>query len=320
MAVPLHHLLHCQGLICIYCGLVATIKSTGESRSRSQFLPRKSVLKINALLSQAHAYSLLMFIVRQETSQLLAYEMMFFLLSIISCLSILVSFIANSPLSTMVFSPVPVLFIPLIYFLYISLFCCASQDFFADCFPFEIFLPEIVLKAEVVTWTLPVSFLCHVSLPVPPSFSWPCALQVLCNQFFFFFSLLGGGCLSFFCACLLFSLSSDISFLLYFILMSVHPSDFSLWFSLQPPDIVLFIFEWNLLYPWMKICQKVRDEGSRWSGLKMNLLMWLEPLLEASLGFGMFVDINKKHSSMPRSMCLQRSFVNNKTFVFCVLH
>lgn len=160
----------------------------------------------------------------------------------------------------MVFSPVPVLFIPLIYFLCIALFCSASQDFFVDCFPFENFLPEIVLKAEVVTWTLPVSFLYHVSLPVPPSFSWLCALQLFCDQFFFFFSLSGGGCLFFFCACVLFSLSSDISFLLYFILLSLHPSDFSLWFSLQPSDIVLFIFEWDLPYPWMKNM----PEAQRW--------------------------------------------------------
>ena len=256
MAVPLHYSLHCWDLICIYWGLVATIKLTGESRSRSQFLPRKSVLKINALLSQTHAYSLLMFIVRQERSQLLALESVFStehnFQSFHSCL-----FHCKFSSSTMLFSPVPVLSIPLIYFLCIALYSYASQDFFVDCFPFENFLPETVLKAEVVTWTLPVSFLYHVLLPVPPSFSCLCALQWLCDKFFFFFSFSGGGCWSFFCACLLFSLSSDISFLLYVILLPLHPSDFSLWFSLQPPDVVWFTYGWNLPYPWVKICQKL---------------------------------------------------------------
>lgn len=178
MAVPLHYSLHHRGLI--YWGLMATIKLTGESRSRSQFLPRNSVLKITALLSQTHAYSPLMFTARQWTSQLLAFETLFStehnFQSFHSCL-----FHCKFSSSTMLFSPVPVLFVPLIYFLRVALFCCASQDFFVDCLHFENFLPEIVPKVQVVTRTLSVSFLYHVSLPPSPSFSWPCALQVLCD-------------------------------------------------------------------------------------------------------------------------------------------
>lgn len=136
-------------------------------------------------------------------------------------------------------------------FFYILLYSALPLRFFTvGCFHFEIFLPEIVLKAGILICT-PLPYY-HISLLAPPLFSWFHVLHMLCDQFLFLpSSPLCGDCLLFFCAFLVSAFFSNISLLLYFAIFFLYPGDFCLQLSLQPHD------EWKYVKVGLIIRNKV---------------------------------------------------------------
>lgn len=158
----------------------------------------------------------------------------------------------------MLFSPVPVLFIPL-FPLYCFVLLCLVSFSLLTAFPLKIVFLRLCSKLRQLPEWYQVLPFCHVSPPVPPSLSWLWALWVLCDQFFLFFFPLQVAVAcpsSVFCLSCIFPLLWHES-LAFFQSLSLYPSDFSLQFNLQPADVFFFFFEWNLPDSWMKICQKL---------------------------------------------------------------
>lgn len=130
----------------------------------------------------------------------------------------------------MLFSPVPVLFIPL-FPLYCFVLLCLVSFSLLTAFPLKIVFLRLCSKLRQLPEWYQVLPFCHVSPPVPPSLSWLWALWVLCDQFFlFFFSPTGGGCLPFFCLLPVLYFSSSLTWVSCFLSVFISLSQW-----LQPP-------------------------------------------------------------------------------------
>lgn len=181
----------------------------------------------------------------------------------------------------MLFSPVPVLFIPLFPLYCFVLFCLVGFSLLT-AFPLKIVFLRLCSKLRQLPEWYQVLPFCHVSLPVPPSLSWLWALWVLCDQFFLFFffpyrwrfpALLLSS------ACLVFSLFSDTSLLLSFSLYLFIPvTSASSSISNQPMSFSSSLNGISQILGWKyaKSCLAVRDKGGRWSELDFRWIVWLE--------------------------------------------